>query len=115
MHEMGIAMEVLRIARDEARAAAGGRLLGLKLRVGRWSGVETESLRFALTALTDDTDLHGCRVEIEAVEPTLRCAGCGRTFAAESYFDPCPGCGGAGSELASGDELTLAELEVDDP
>lgn len=115
MHEMGMAAEVLRIAREEALARGLGRIAALRLRVGRWSGVETESLRFALEALSDGTDLAGCRVEIDAVEPQLQCAGCGTEFPAETYFDPCPACGGHGSELVAGDELSLAELEVDDP
>ncbi len=112
MHEMGIAAEVLRIAREEA---AGQRIAALRLRIGRWSGVEAESLRFALGALADGTDLDGCRVEIDAVEPQLRCAGCGGRYPAETYFDPCPTCGGDGAELVAGDELALAELEVEDP
>ena len=114
MHEMGIAMEVLRIAEEEARAAGAGRVLGLKLRVGRWSGVEPEALRFSLDALTEGTLLEGCRVELVSVEPEFACSDCGGRFRAEGHRDPCPVCSGAGV-LVAGDEFTLAQLEVDDP
>lgn len=115
MHEMGIAAEVARIARQEAEAAGASRVVALRLRVGRWSGVEPESLRFALEAVGEGTPLAGCRVEIEAVEPTFACPGCGREYPGSGYFDPCPGCGALGAGLVAGDELSLAEIEVEDP
>ena len=115
MHEMGVAMEVIRIARDEAKSiGAAARVVGLRLRVGRWSGVEPESLRFCLEALTDDTELNGCRLDITMVEPEFQCGQCMQRYPADSYFVPCPQCGGA-AELVAGDELTLAELEVEEP
>ncbi len=115
MHEMGIAAEVARLAAQEAEAAGATRILGLRLRVGRWSGVEPQSLRFALEALGEGTPLAGCRVEIEAVEPAFRCGSCGEEYPGAGYFDPCPRCGGLGSDLVAGDELSLAEIEVEDP
>jgi len=115
VHEMGIAAEVARIAGQEAEEAGAKRVLALRLRVGRWSGVEAESLRFALQAVGEGTSLEGCRVEIEAVEPTFACPGCHRQYPGTGYFDPCPHCGALGAELVAGDELSLAEIEVEDP
>ena len=114
MHEMGIAAEVARIAIQEAEAAGAGRVVALRLRVGRWSGVEVESLRFALEVAGEGTPLAGCRAEIETVEPTFACRSCGREYPGTGYFDPCPHCGALGSDLVAGDELSLAELEVED-
>ncbi|GAB4270175.1 MAG: hydrogenase maturation nickel metallochaperone HypA [Deferrisomatales bacterium] len=114
MHEMGIAMEVARLAQEEARAAGASRVVGMRLRIGRWSGVEVESLRFALGAVTEGTALEGCAVEVDVVEPTFACGACGERYRGEGYLDPCPACGGYGAELIAGDELTLAEIEVDE-
>ncbi len=114
MHETGIAMEVLRIARETAEREGAGRVLAVRLRVGRWSGVEAETLRFALETLADGPLLAGCRAEIEVVEPTFGCPACERTFEGTSYFDPCPHCGAAGGQLLEGDEMTVTEIEVDD-
>jgi len=114
MHEMGIAAEVARIAQEEAARAGAARIVGLRLRVGAWSGVEPESLRFALEVLGEGTPLAGCRVEIEAVEPAFACRSCGHTYAGAGHFEPCPACGELGAELVAGDELNLAEIEVED-
>jgi len=115
MHEMGIAAEVARIAGEEAERAGAVRIVALRLRVGQWSGVEVESLRFALEVLGEGTPLAGCRVEIEAVEPTFSCRACEKTYPGSGYFEPCPHCGELGAQLVAGDELNLAEIEVEDP
>ena len=114
MHEMGLASEIVRIATEEAEAAGGGRVSALRLRVGEWSGVEVESLRFALTVLSDGTLLEGCSVEIDQVPPLFRCGSCGETYSGEGYFAPCAHCGAFGGELVQGDEMTVAELEVEE-
>lgn len=114
MHETGIALEVLRVAAETARGEGARRVTRIWLRVGRWSGVEAETLRFALEALAEGPMLEGCAVEIEAVEPAFECGGCGEAFTGESHLTPCPRCGGREGRLVAGDELTLARLEVDD-
>lgn len=114
MHEMGIALEVARLAEEEARSAGASRVTRLGLRIGRWSGVEVTSLRFALDVVGEGTMLEGCAVAIETVEPTFACRACEVTYVSEGYLDPCPHCGGVGAKMVSGDEMTLAEIEVED-
>jgi hydrogenase nickel incorporation protein HypA/HybF len=46
MHEMGIATSVLDAAQNEAKRHPGSKLLKVGLRVGEWSGVDPDSLRF---------------------------------------------------------------------
>lgn len=115
MHELGVALEVVRMASEEAAAHGGGRVLSVTLRVGRWSGVEPESLLFSLTVVSEGTPLEGCRFELEPVAPELRCDACGATYRSESFYDPCPSCGGPAGALAAGDELVLASMEVEEP
>ena len=114
MHEMGIAMEVVKIAAEEAAKAGAKRVKALKMRIGKWSGVETESLRFALETVTHDTIMEGCAVEIEPVEPAFACDDCGVPYEADDRFDPCPNCGGPGGEMIAGDEMMLTEIDIED-
>lgn len=113
MHEMGIAAEVLRLACKEAAAAGAQRIVGLELRVGRWSGVEVESLRFAISALSDETAAEGARLEIDVIEPRFRCPRCEKGYTAKTHFEACPECGALGGVLTAGDEMTLVQIEVD--
>lgn len=114
MHETGIAMEVLRLARETAEREGAARIARLKVVVGRWSGVEPETLRFALETLLEGPVLEGARVEMEVREAEFSCGHCGARFRAQGYFDPCPACGREGAEMVAGDELLLEELDVED-
>lgn len=120
MHEMGIALEVARIARQEAAAQGAVRVLSVRLKVGGWSGVEPETLHFALQAIADPSScdgadpLAGARFELELIPAAFRCPSCEHRYVAEGYLSPCPACGGLGGELVAGEELELAEIEVED-
>ena len=65
MHEMGIAGSVIDAVRREAPKHPGARVTKVGLRLGEWAGVDTESLRFCLEALTKGTDLDPLGVEID--------------------------------------------------
>lgn len=65
MHEMGIANSVLDAVRAEALRYPGGRVEKVGIRLGEYSGVDTESLKFCFEALTRQTDLEHLILEIE--------------------------------------------------
>jgi Zn finger protein HypA/HybF involved in hydrogenase expression len=54
MHEMGIAQSVIEMVEKEVRSRPGARLRQATVRVGEFSGVDTESLRFCLEVLAAD-------------------------------------------------------------
>ncbi len=113
MHETGIALEVLKIAAEEAQKNDALKVLAISVKVGRWSGVEPQTLEFALGAVSEGTIAEGCKVVIEVIEPTFDCHDCGEPYEAETRFDSCPRCGGPGGALVSGDELHISELEIE--
>jgi hydrogenase nickel incorporation protein HypA/HybF len=114
MHEMGIATSVLDAARKEALRHPGAKLSKVGIRVGEWSGVDPESLRFcfeALAASGEDSPV----VEIDFRPRQNRCAACGRVFALKDYQIDCPDCGASSTEPVSGHELELAYVELEEP
>ncbi|TAL17995.1 hydrogenase maturation nickel metallochaperone HypA [bacterium] len=113
MHEMGIAAEISKIALEEAKREGAGRIASISISVGRWSGVEPETLRFALGVIGESTIMGGCGVEIILVEPTFSCDECQKDYTAESRLDPCPGCGSLAASMVAGDELSINSLEVE--
>jgi len=115
MHETGLAIEIANLALEALlEDQAAGKVKALHLKVGRWSGVEPETLSFALGVVMDGTELEGAKVEIELIEPTFDCASCGRRFTAENRFDLCPFCGGAPGAMVGGEELMLTHLDLED-
>jgi hydrogenase nickel incorporation protein HypA/HybF len=114
MHEMGIATSVLDAARKEAERHPGSRVLKVGVRIGEWSGVDPESLRFCFEAI-----VVGCEgapaLDIEFRPRQNRCPGCGTVFALKDYQVDCPSCGAVQTVAVSGNELELAYVELEEP
>lgn len=73
MHEMGVALEICRIAEERVGTAGARQLTGVGLIVGDNAGIERSSLEFCLEALLAQPPFAGASVHItsEAGE-TLR-------------------------------------------
>jgi hydrogenase nickel incorporation protein HypA/HybF len=116
MHEMGIATSVLDAAHQEAAKRPGSRVVKVGLRIGEWSGVDPESLRFSFEVLAkEDGQTEPPVLEIEYVARQNRCPACGNVFALEGFKIDCPRCGAEITEPVSGDELELAFVELEEP
>ena len=87
MHELGIASSILDAVRAESVRYPGSRASKVGVRVGEYSGVDTESLRFCFEALVKGDNLEPLALDIEY----------------------CPA--GEGSR---GDELILSYVEIEE-
>lgn len=114
MHEMGIATSVLDAVRDQAHRYPGSRPSRVGLRIGEWAGVDVESLRFCLEALTAGSDLAGLQVEIDYRRRRNRCPSCRTEFALDGYDIHCPACSCELTDAVSGTELDIAYVELED-
>jgi len=114
MHEMGIASSVLDAVRTEAGRYPGSKPSRVGLRLGEWSGVDVESLRFCFEALVTGSDLAGLRLDIDYRERRNRCERCGAEFAVHNYETSCPECKSEATTAMSGTELDIAYLELED-
>jgi hydrogenase nickel incorporation protein HypA/HybF len=112
MHEMGIMQSVLEAVRKEAALHAPAHVQKVGLRVGEWSGVDTESLRFCFEAMVKDSDLEPLELEIDYQRRLNYCTVCKETFPIERYSIECPGCGSLATEPAGGTELEIVYLEL---
>jgi len=115
MHEMGIATSVFEAAQKEAQRYPGSKLLKIGLRIGEWSGVDPESLRFCFEAPVLGSEPSPAALDIEFRPRQNRCPTCGTVFALKDYQTDCPNCGAAVTEPVSGTELELAYVELEEP
>lgn len=111
---MGIASSVLDAVRTEAGRYPGSRPSRVGLRLGEWSGVDVESLRFCFEALISGSDLAGLQLEIDYRPRRNRCERCGAEFAVEHYEAGCPECRSEATTAISGAELDIAYVELED-
>lgn len=112
MHEVGLAQQTLDIAMEAAHRQGAQTIRSLRLKIGEWSGVEPEALRFALELVVEGTCAHGAEIVLEPVPPACRCPTCDRLYSVANYDYRCPGCGGETRELFQGREMDLVSLEV---
>lgn len=118
MHEIGIAMSVLESARNELARRPGSALVSVGVRVGVLSGVDVEALRFAFECLVAGTEDEHIVFVTESCPRMNRCQDCGKEFqspAASPFMDaPCTHCGSTETAFASGDQLDLAFVEIEE-
>lgn len=119
MHELSIALRVIDLAEGHLRDAGGGRVVSVRLRVGRLSGVAPDALRTALTLAIQETTLEAATVEIDEVPVRIWCPACEREVELPGLVPlACPECGTRSGDVRAGDQLELESLvlatEVED-
>jgi hydrogenase nickel incorporation protein HypA/HybF len=113
MHEISLIESVVALVEDERRKQDFSRVHLIRLRVGALGHAEPDALRFCFDAVTRGTIADGARLEIEMIPGEGKCVGCGRIVRLAERFAGCPLCGDARVRMTTGDELRLAELEVE--
>jgi len=59
MHELSLALEVCRMARERCERAGGTRVVSVGVEVGEDAGIEIENFRFCLTSLMAEPPFEG--------------------------------------------------------
>lgn len=115
MHEMGIAMEIVKIARDSIPDnLKNPRVQIINLEIGKLAAVVPESLKFCFEIATRDTPLECAELKIKEIPVTARCNDCGFSWTAEQPNFLCEKCDGGAVELLTGRELDIVSIEVEE-
>ncbi|HEX3277101.1 MAG TPA: hydrogenase maturation nickel metallochaperone HypA [Thermoleophilaceae bacterium] len=110
MHELSLSGAIVNTVVKHAR---GRPVSVVSLRIGALRQVVPDTLDFYFDFVARGTVCEGARLEQELVPARLRCTGCEREWEVELPIFMCPGCGGA-AEVASGDELEVESIEVEE-
>ncbi len=110
MHELGIAENILGIVESVARENGLRTVQTVSLEIGPLSGVDAESLRFALDALSPGTLLEGTRIDIAQPPLELACRGCGSVYQPQPEDMRCPHCGEASFDTRRGREMLITQV-----
>ncbi|HMV04728.1 MAG TPA: hydrogenase maturation nickel metallochaperone HypA [Accumulibacter sp.] len=113
MHEMSLAMSVIDIVENAARAGNFRRVSTVWLEIGQLSAVEPEAMRFCFAAAARGTLADGAQLQIIEVNGRGLCFNCGETVPLAALYDPCPACGGYPVQATGGTEMRVKELEVE--
>jgi hydrogenase nickel incorporation protein HypA/HybF len=113
MHEMGIALEIIRIATESIPAELkGSRVERVHLQVGQLSAVVSESLRFCFDIVSKETALNGAALVIEEMPVVARCRDCEHTWTITGPVFICENCQGGRLDILSGRQLDIKSIEI---
>lgn len=112
MHELSIALGIVKIAEDETRKANADAVEKIELQIGALSGVELDSLHYVWATAIKGTVLEKAQLDIDYVEAKAKCLECNHIFELSNTYDPCPKCNSYFKEITSGKELKVKAITV---
>ena len=115
MHETSIAMGLLDSLNQMAEREKAKKVLKVRVKIGKLSGIVVDSFVFAFNALKEQfPKLSKTELIVEETPILYRCKSCGEEFEVETVFFPeCPKCGSVDLELLSGEELEVVDAEIE--
>jgi hydrogenase nickel incorporation protein HypA/HybF len=90
------------------------RVVSVRVRLGDFSGVESELLSSAFDELVEDTPLCGAALEIEKVPLEAVCEQCGNHFRIERFHFQCGQCGSLRLTIRGGEEMLLDSVTMEE-
>jgi hydrogenase nickel incorporation protein HypA/HybF len=112
MHETDLAIEIVRLAREQMLAHGATKVTKVGLKVGELSCVSPDALEFVFGETVKNTELHDAKLEITFIPATACCPEHGIVTLHMGRGLVCPHCQKIIPEIVSGEELLLDTLEV---
>ena len=112
MHELSLARDIVELVYQNVPAAEINQVEYVVVRVGEFSGVVVDSLKFSYEAIVSNTELENSELEIIDFPFKLKCNSCGKITSNEFGMMICDECGSGNTEIISGNELQVAEVKL---
>lgn len=113
MHEFSLAVEVIKLAQQEAEKNKARSVSEITIEVGNMSGVEADPFESALGLLCEGSILENARLNILRIRGKGICISCEDEFEMNQRMDTCPKCGSFPSEIRGGNEFRVTSLIID--
>jgi hydrogenase nickel incorporation protein HypA/HybF len=115
LHELSIVKTLIeQVEKEVHRSGHDGRVVHLDIVVGRLSGVNVDSIRFAFDLLSSGTLLEEAELRIAEPKAVCFCEACETHTEIEELVAVCPVCGSAQITYEGGQDLLLESIELDD-
>ena len=115
MHELSLATSIVEAVTEHVRAADGGEVRSVVLRIGRLSSVHEDSLRFSFDLVREGTQLAGADLRVIEVPVRIWCPNCRSEVELPGIQSfACTQCGTRSGDIRAGRELDLESIELAD-
>ncbi len=114
MHEFSLAVSLINVAEEAARAERAERIEAIFVEIGALAGVVPEALEFAFGGAREGTMAADARLEVTYLPAIAYCASCHSEFELDNRFGiaVCPVCDTPSADLRQGREMHVSHLEV---
>lgn len=113
MHELGIVFSIIERVEQVGRENGLQEVASVTLELGEVSTVVDTYLRDCWNwAVAKSALLCGAALRTEVLPAVTRCNGCERTYSTVSYGKICPHCGSSDTNLITGNEISIKEIEA---
>ncbi len=114
MHELSIAQSIVEVVEAKAAEHQARQVNSVRLLIGDGSGIAVDSLSFCFEMIASmEPLLTGAILLVDKVPHRARCRGCAGEFTIADFIVQCPACQQWDSEVISGTELQILEMEFD--
>lgn len=113
MHEMSIALGIVKIAEQEVIKRQAKYVSEIVLEIGELSGVELDSLDFIWPAAVKETVLESANRVVDYKQGKASCIDCDTKFDVHSLSDECPKCGSYFKSIVQGKEMRVLTLTIE--
>lgn len=113
MHEYPITQRIIEIADEYAIKNNGKQVKQINLVVGDYSGYVYSSIELYFDIIAEGSLCVNAKLNIERIEPKLRCTECKELFLRKPFTFTCPICGGEGEPTDIGKEFYIKSIEIE--
>ncbi len=111
MHELGLAEDILRKIKEEARIRGLSKVSYAKIRIGETLVTDQPELVELFSMISAGTPAEGTKLDIVISPLKSVCGNCKKEFNPKVIRFDCPGCGSNSINIASGKELVIEEIK----
>lgn len=112
MHEYPITQRIIEIAQEFAKKNDANEVKQINLVVGDYSGYVSSSIELYFDIIAEGSLSQHATLNIERIQPKLKCNNCGELFIRKPFSFQCPICGGEGSPTEIGKEFYIKSIEI---
>ncbi len=112
MHELSLAMDIVRIIEQHADLRPPETIGRIFIEIGSLACVEPDALRTSFEAASRETAGENATLVIVSKPGRVQCRACDNVFEVTEFGVPCPSCGSFNGSVESGRAIRVTELEV---
>ena len=113
MHELSVASNLMDICLEKAAENNASKITGIKLKIGKLSGIEIHFLKEAFEAVCTGSIAENCEFDYFLQDIVIFCKICRKEYSIKDNIFICPKCETRDIKVVDGEELVLMNIVLE--